>query len=101
MNCSVQVYQEWGCAQYKHSYRPAGAVSNYINQLKVGETARFKHIEKNIKVQYPFTGVKTITMIAVGAGIAPMIQALYKLLETPEDTTGELKSIIIINTNDY
>jgi hypothetical protein len=58
----------------------AGAVSNYINGLRVGDTALFKHVPQNVKLQYPFVGVATITMLAVGVGIAPMIQALYKLL---------------------
>ena len=64
----VKVYQEWGDPQHAHSYKPAGAVSNFINGLALGETVQFKHIEKNIKIQYPFTGVNTITMLAVGAG---------------------------------
>ena len=74
----VKVYHQWGDPIHAHSYRPAGAVSNYINNLNVGDSVQFKHIAKNIKIQYPFTGVKTITMLAVGAGIAPMIQALHK-----------------------
>jgi cytochrome-b5 reductase len=32
-------------------------------------------------------GVETITMIAVGVGIAPMFQALHALLNTPGDET--------------
>ena len=83
----IKVYQQWGVPEYPHSYRPQGAVSSYLHQLKIGETAKFKHISFNIKLQYPFVGVKTITMIAVGAGIAPMIQALHKLLTTPGDDT--------------
>ena len=40
-----------------------------------------------MKIQYPFTAVESITMIAVGVGIAPMIQALHSLLETLGDNT--------------
>lgn len=66
----------------------AGAVSNYLFELVPGvDSAKFAHRKANVKIQYPFKGVKKITMIAVGAGIAPMVQALEKILETPGDTT--------------
>lgn len=39
-----------------------------------------------MKIQYPFVGVKSITMIAVGVGIAPMIQAFHELFR--QDTEG-------------
>jgi hypothetical protein len=55
-------------------------MSNYIHSLKVGDSVRFKHIPLNVKKQYPFTGVRTITMLAVGVGIAPMLQALHAVL---------------------
>eukprot|EP00658_Telonema_sp_P-2_P036949 TRINITY_DN26627_c0_g1_i2.p1 TRINITY_DN26627_c0_g1~~TRINITY_DN26627_c0_g1_i2.p1 ORF type:complete len:217 (-),score=28.39 TRINITY_DN26627_c0_g1_i2:97-747(-) len=83
----IKVYQEWGDQRYPHSYRPAGAVSNFLANLSLGGCAQFKHIGANLKISYPFVGVRTITMIAVGAGIAPMIQALHKLLETKDDDT--------------
>ena len=83
----IKVYRSWGNPHFAHSYRPAGAVSNYIDNLKIGDKAKFKHISFNVKVPYPFTGIKSITMLAVGAGIAPMIQALYKLLDTEGETT--------------
>lgn len=82
----VKVYQQWGDPLYAHSFRPAGAASNFINRLQIGECIKFKHIPQNIKIQYPFVGVNTITMIAVGAGIAPMIQALHKLLQGGDTT---------------
>jgi hypothetical protein len=41
---------------------------------------QFKHTRENLKIQYPFRpAVRTITMIAVGVGIAPMIQAFHEL----------------------
>ena len=91
----IKVYKAWGDKNYAHSYRPAGAVSNFINELKIGETALFKHISFNVKVPYPFREIKTITMLAVGAGIAPMIQALYKLLETE----GEKTEVVLLYGN--
>ncbi len=42
----------------------------------------------NLKIQYPFIGISSITMIAVGVGIAPMIQALHKLLGEVNDNTN-------------
>ena len=92
----IKRYQEWGDPPVEgfsgralyESYRPAGAVSNYLHTLKPGEdSALFAHRDKNVKIQYPFRGVNKITMVAVGVGIAPMIQALEKILETPGDNT--------------
>ena len=92
----VKRYAQWGDvrggppdfdARFAHSFRPAGAVSNYLHELPTGAMVKFKHVAKNRKLQYPFAGVETITMVAVGAGIAPMIQALHRLLLTPGDTT--------------
>jgi ferredoxin-NADP reductase len=42
----VKRYDEWGDPndwKTAHSYRPKGVVSNYIHELKIGETAEFKH----------------------------------------------------------
>jgi NAD(P)H-flavin reductase len=107
----VKRYPAWGSPSFPHNYKPPGKVSNYIHSLEVGAMVNFKHIAFNIKKQYPFTvsgprltqlsqhppksmsvsqrhdwaeqGVKTITMLAVGVGIAPMLQALHSLLKTP------------------
>lgn len=65
---------------------PGGKMSNYIDNLQIGERILFKHIEKNVKIQYPFAA-KHITMLVGGTGITPMIQALHAILGTPEDTT--------------
>merc|ERR1712142_894512 len=51
-------YQEWGDPNYWHSYRPPGAVSNYIFGLKIGDLVEFKHIVKNVKLPYINNGVK-------------------------------------------
>ena len=96
----VKRYQEWGDKRFPHSYKPAGAVSNHVFGLKQGDTASFKHIAFNVKIPYthssghrgfrvPGTNVRVrqVTMIAVGVGIAPMIQALHTMLGNPEDTT--------------
>lgn len=62
-----------------------GAVSGYLHQLAVGSDVDFRHIAFNIKEQYPFEGKKRITMLAGGTGIAPMYQALLKLMHTSGD----------------
>lgn len=49
-----------------------------------------------MKIQYPFLGVKTITMIAVGVGIAPMIQALHELCRP--SSSGQYHQSCAINT---
>lgn len=64
-----------------------GVVSKYADTLKLGDRVAFKQIKPNIKKWiYPFNK-KSITMLAGGTGVAPMIQALYPLLTTPGDTT--------------
>ena len=62
-----------------------GAVSQYLHALPVGSPVEFKHIPFNIKAQYPFAGKRTFTMLCGGTGIAPIFQALHKLLDTPGD----------------
>lgn len=63
-----------------------GCVSSYIDEAAIGAEINFKHITFNVKKQYPF-GVKTLTMLCMGTGIAPMYQALHKLLTTEGDET--------------
>ena len=47
-------------------------MSNYLYSLNTGDEVKFKHIKFNVKIQYPFTQYKTISMISGGTGIAPM-----------------------------
>lgn len=82
----IKVYKQCGILG-EQNYRPAGAVSNYIDSLKIGDTAMMKHIKFNVKYPYPFKNVRTITMLCVGSGITPMIQALRKMLTTEGDQT--------------
>jgi len=63
----------------------SGAASQYLYGLKPGDEVEFKHIKFNIKAQYPFPNAKTISLLAAGTGITPMIQVLQKVLETPDD----------------
>jgi len=66
---------------------PTGRASKFVDLLKVGDRVSFRQQKPQIKKwQYPF-GKTSITMVAGGTGIAPMIQALYPLLKTPGDTT--------------
>jgi len=69
-----------------------GAASQYLHNLPAGSSVEFKHIQFNVKVQYPFVGKKTITMVAAGTGITPMYQALFRLLETP----GDAREVVLI-----
>merc|ERR1712087_712770 len=66
-------------------YGANGFLSKYMcEQLKVGETINFKHIDFNIKIPAPFKH-KKIGMIAGGTGITPMIQALHAILGKGKD----------------
>jgi len=64
-----------------------GHASAFAGRLKPGDMVGFKQVKPNVKGwRYPF-GKESITMLAGGTGIAPMIQALYPLLKTAGDTT--------------
>lgn len=63
-----------------------GKMSQHIQKLPIGGTLEFKHISKNVKVQYPF-GKKFLTMLVGGTGITPMVQALHAILGTATDET--------------
>jgi NAD(P)H-flavin reductase len=87
----IKQYKRWGNVG-DNNYRPAGAVSNYLHNLPIGGLVSFKHIKFNVKLPYDenlqgFQGVSLITMIAVGVGIAPMVQALNSIFGHPGDTT--------------
>jgi len=63
-----------------------GKLSGHMNQMAVGAALNFKHIDKNVKLQYPFNKAQ-ITMLVGGTGITPMIQALHPILGTSGDAT--------------
>jgi|EP00927_Polykrikos_kofoidii_P048875 cytochrome-b5 reductase len=63
-----------------------GKLSQHMNTMDIGSDMEFKHIGKNVKVQYPF-GKSHITMLVGGTGITPMIQALHAILGTSGDAT--------------
>lgn len=65
---------------------PNGILSRHLDTLQVGQTAKFKHIAANVKIQYPF-GKPKIGMIVGGTGITPMIQALHAMLGNSDDRT--------------
>lgn len=93
----VKLYREWGVPESTlkerhkvflytktdHSYKPPGRVSSHIHSLLIGQTLSFKHNSICLgKINYPFDkSISAITMIAVGAGIAPMIRILKALLD--------------------
>ena len=63
---------------------PGGAMSEQLARVPIGATVDFKHIQFNVKLQYPFRA-RHIVMLCGGTGIAPMLQALHALLGTPHD----------------
>jgi cytochrome-b5 reductase len=72
-----------------------GVVSKYVHDgLKIGDKVEFKHIPFNVKIQHPFKAqtdaagpVRTVSMLCGGTGIAPMYQALHKVLNDSSDDT--------------
>jgi len=88
----VKRYDSWGqretpqthflFTKTDHTWRPAGAVSNFIHRLNVGDTLEFKHTSECIG-RFPNPIPKSATnwtLIAVGVGIAPMINIIRHLL---------------------
>lgn len=65
---------------------PNGKLTKHMDALKVGDTMEFKHIDKNVKLQYPFNKAH-IGMVVGGTGITPCIQALHAILGTATDKT--------------
>jgi hypothetical protein len=110
-------YDQWGIPESSHnnflftktnhSYRPPGAVSTYLHSLKIGDKVKFKHNSHCLgKIAYPFPGSKKLMMIAVGAGIAPMIQILRRLFKDYERAISSCSTSlnmddIEINLGDY
>lgn len=108
----VKLYQEWGVpeaqqrrdnkfflfAKTDHSYKPPGKVSTFVHSLKVGDTLDFKHNQHCLgKISYPFSrDITSITMIAVGAGVAPMIRILRALLESDKDRCEHVTKIRLL-----
>jgi len=70
-------------------YGENGWLSKYMcEELKIGETMNFKHIDFNVKIPAPFAQ-KRIGMIAGGTGITPMVQALHAILGSETATDGQ------------
>eukprot|EP00401_Gymnodinium_catenatum_P018099 CAMPEP_0117534468 /NCGR_PEP_ID=MMETSP0784-20121206/40427_1 /TAXON_ID=39447 /ORGANISM="" /LENGTH=274 /DNA_ID=CAMNT_0005330949 /DNA_START=560 /DNA_END=1384 /DNA_ORIENTATION=- len=63
-----------------------GKLTTHMQDMPIGGTLDFKHIEKNVKIQYPF-GKTHIAMLVGGTGITPMVQALHAILGTEGDAT--------------
>lgn len=72
-----------------------GSVSQWLYGLELGAKVGFKHIKFNIKAQYPFEGKKSISLVCAGTGLAPMYQALWKLLGTP----GDERQVVLLYGN--
>ena len=72
-----------------------GAVSQYLHGLKPGAMVSFKHIIFNVKRQYPFEPAKTISLLCAGTGIAPIYQALLRLMSTP----GDERQVVLLYGN--
>lgn len=105
-------YKEWGVKEDKlsqnnlflfiktdHSYRPQGAVSNYIHNLKIGDKLSFKHTSAcKGKIYFPFPDeISTIIMLAVGIGVAPMINILRAIFDVENrDLTKNITNVILL-----
>ena len=67
---------------------PDGKFTQHLNSLVPGEsTVMFKHVEGNVKIQYPFGSKPRIGFIVGGTGVNPIIQMLHAILGNPADNT--------------
>jgi cytochrome-b5 reductase len=65
------------------NYGENGKMSKHLCQdISVGDSVDFKHIEFNVKIQAPFQ-YKKIGMLVGGTGLTPMVQALHAILGDP------------------
>jgi NAD(P)H-flavin reductase len=86
----VKRYQAWGDPAFAHSYKPPGAVSNYLHSLRPGDSVLMRHnATAHVRLRYPFAaaGVARVTMICVGVGVAPMVQCLHHVFADAADPT--------------
>lgn len=66
-----------------------GIMTQYLANLPLGSEVEFKHVEFNVKLQYPF-GKKKVGILCGGSGVTPMIQVLHAILGTEGDETEVL-----------
>lgn len=70
---------------------PDGKMGNYMKNLEPSPTEKpisFKHIEFNVKTQYPFNNPKFVGILAGGTGVTPMIQALHAILDEKDESSS-------------
>jgi NAD(P)H-flavin reductase len=70
----------------------SGASSSYLHGLALGSLVAFRHTRHNLRLQYPFDGYSTITILCGGTGITAAYQALVQILRSPHD---ERKVVLI------
>ena len=104
-------YDEWGqkespsthflFTKTDHSYRPPGIMSNYLHNLKIGEKACFQFnqvcmgsLGRHLRSFSQHESLSTLTMIAVGVGVAPMIACLRSLFEQRDQDIQEHSACI-------
>lgn len=70
-------------------YGKDGRMSTFLTEtLEEGSSmVEFGHIDKNVKIQAPFSKYATVCMLVGGTGITPMIQALHAILGDATSTT--------------
>ncbi|KAL9190004.1 hypothetical protein ACHAXT_009679 [Thalassiosira profunda] len=78
-------------------YGEHGWMSKWMcEDLGIGGTVKFKHIDFNVKIPAPFTH-KRVGMIAGGTGITPMIQALHAILgEGPDAQKSSTEEVTLL-----
>ena len=69
-----------------------GVASPFLWALPVGARVSFCHTLPTPRAQYPFEGKRSITMLAAGTGITPMVQALWHVF----GTSGDDRKVVLL-----
>eukprot|EP01031_Cornospumella_fuschlensis_P027546 gene27546-33272_t len=104
----VKRYDEWGVKETpqthflftktNHSYKPPGAVSNYIHRLKVGDKVLFKHTPRCLgRVPRPLpASLRRLVMLAVGVGVAPVLQIAKHVVRNLQGSCSHIEKIVLL-----
>lgn len=77
-----------------------GRMTQYLKNTAIGTVLQFRHIPKNIKLQYPFRNKKKIGIICKGTGITTILQLLNATLGNNDDA-AHISMLYINSSREY
>ena len=78
----VKRYDAWGDARYPWNFKPPGCVSTYLHSLAAGDSVLFRHSAAACRpgLAASLASATHLTLIAVGAGVAAIVQTLHHII---------------------